>query len=74
MKKIENKIGVFHKGDQTSKYNRYEDGISIGEVGFPTLLHHADFKFTCMYRNDYFVNEWALEVINFLHFQPRFIV
>ena len=58
LKEIENKIGIFHKGDQTSKYHRYEDGISIGEVGFPTLLHHADFKFTCMYRNDYFTNEW----------------
>ncbi len=59
LKMIEKKIGIFHKGDQNKKYDNLIDGISIGEVGFPTLLHHANFKFTCLDRRTYFLNEWC---------------
>ena len=58
LKTIEEKIGIFHKGQQKSKFNRILDGISIGEVGFPTLLYHAGFKFDILNRTDYFINEW----------------
>lgn len=56
LKKIEDKIGIFHKGDQNTKYHRYIDGIDLGEVGFPTLVHHAGFKFYALKRVDYFVH------------------
>ena len=46
------------KGNVNTKYNRILDGISIGEVGFPTLIYHAGLKFDILNRNDYFVNEW----------------
>jgi hypothetical protein len=59
LQQIENRIGIFHKGNQNTKYTNLEDGISIGEVGFPTLLHHAGFKFTCIKRSNYFINEWC---------------
>lgn len=49
-------IGIFHKGNPNNKYNHDLDGIDIGEVGFPTLLHHAGFKFGFLNRKDYFIN------------------
>ena len=55
---IENKIGVFHKGGQQSNYIHLLDGIDYGEVGFPTLLYHNNFKFNCLHREKYFINEW----------------
>ena len=55
---IENKIGIFHKGDKNTKYTNLIDGISLGEVGFPTLLYHAKLKFKVLKRSDYFTNEW----------------
>lgn len=55
---IENTIGIFHKGDQNTKYTNREDGINFGEVGFPTCLHKNGFKFTSLLRNKYFINEW----------------
>jgi hypothetical protein len=58
LKNLEDKIGIFHKGNQYTQYNRIEDGISLGEVGFPTLVYHAGFKFDILNRNDYFINEW----------------
>lgn len=58
LKIIEEKIGIFHKGNVNTKYNRILDGISIGEVGFPTLIYHAGLKFDILNRNDYFLNEW----------------
>ena len=58
LRKIEEKIGIFHKGDQNKKYTNLIDGIDLGEVGFPTLLYHAGFKFNCLNRRDYFINEW----------------
>tara|TARA_B100000902_G_scaffold15849_1_gene19025 strand:+ start:1037 stop:1774 length:738 start_codon:yes stop_codon:yes gene_type:complete len=58
LEKIEEKIGIFHKGDQNKKYTNLIDGIDLGEVGFPTLLYHADLKFNCLLRSKYFNNEW----------------
>ena len=58
LKKMENKIGIFHKGNQNEKYVNLIDGIDFGEVGFPTLLYHADLKFNCLLRSKYFNNEW----------------
>ncbi len=57
LKKIADKIGVFHKGDQSTKYEHIKDGIDIGEVGFPTLVYHAGFEFTCLHRKNYFVHD-----------------
>ena len=54
--KIEDKIGIFHKGNKNTKYDRSEDGISIGEVGFPTLLYNHNFNFDILNRSDYFVH------------------
>ena len=59
LKVVEASIGIFHKGNQNTKYTNFEDGISLGEVGFPTLLHHAGFKFVCLIRETYFNNEWC---------------
>jgi hypothetical protein len=56
LKKIESKIGIFHKGDPESKANHYLDGIIIGEVGFPTLLYNAGFTFGCLHRKNYFIH------------------
>ena len=59
LKTIDSKVGIFHKGDQNTKYNNTLDGISLGEVGFPTLLYHAGLKFNCLNRTTYFINEWC---------------
>ena len=56
LRKIENKIGIFHKGDSSKKYIRALDGIDLGEVGFPTLLHHNGFKFYALKRGDFFIH------------------
>ena len=56
---VEEKVGIFHKGDQNTKYDRMIDGISLGEVGFPTLLHHANFTFSFLPRAKYFRHEWC---------------
>ena len=58
LKTIEEKIGIFHKGTQTDKYDHILDGISIGEVGFPTLIYHTGLKFDILNRRSYFINEW----------------
>ena len=58
LKNIEKKIDIFHKGNSNNLYNNCLDGISLGEVGFPTLLHHNGFNFTVLNRSDYFINEW----------------
>ena len=55
---IDSKIGCFHKGNQNIKYVNILDGISIGEVGFPTLLYHKNLKFDVLNRSKYFINEW----------------
>uniref|UniRef100_A0A6C0E3R9 Uncharacterized protein n=1 Tax=viral metagenome TaxID=1070528 RepID=A0A6C0E3R9_9ZZZZ len=55
---VEERVGVFHKGDQQTKYIHLLDGIDYGEVGFPTLLYHNNFKFTCLHREKYFIHEW----------------
>ena len=58
LKIVEERIGIFHKGNPNNKYNNAWDGISLGEVGFPTLLFHAGFKFSVLNRSSYFINEW----------------
>ena len=58
LKIIEDKIGIFHKGDPNKKYVNLLDGISLGEVGFPTLIYHQKLKFSVLNRKDFFVNEW----------------
>ena len=54
LQQIENKIGIFHKGNCLTKYDHYVDGIVLGEVGFPTLLYHNQFEIGGLYRPDYF--------------------
>lgn len=54
---FEKKIGIFHKGNMKKKYERQLDGIDIGEVGFPTLLYHNNFKFAGLFRKKYFIHE-----------------
>jgi hypothetical protein len=49
-------IGPFHKGNTTIKYNHQIDGIELGEVGFPTMIHNAGFQFIGIPRNEYFVH------------------
>jgi len=51
---IEDEIGIFHKGDPNTKYDRVVDGINIGEVGFPTLIYHAGLRFDALHRKDFF--------------------
>jgi len=58
LKMIDDKIGIFHKGDQNTKYINKIDGIDYGEVGFPTQLYHNNFRFTSLHRAKYFINEW----------------
>jgi hypothetical protein len=58
LKIVESKIGIFHKGDPLVRYNYIKDGIDLGEVGYPTLLYHANLKFKVLNRHDYFINEW----------------
>ena len=55
LKIIENKIGIFHKGTY-EKYNHYIDGIVLGEVGFPTILHYNNFDFYGLERSKYFAH------------------
>ena len=55
---IDRKIGCFHKGDQNIRYENILDGISLGEVGFPTLLYHNNLKFDVLERSEHFINEW----------------
>ena len=58
LKVIAETIGCFHKGNQNTKYINRLDGISLGEVGFPTLLYHNNLRFDILNRDTYFVNEW----------------
>ena len=54
---IYQKIGIFHKGNQNTTYHHGHDGIDIGEVGFPTLLFHNNFKIKGLHRRKYFVHQ-----------------
>jgi len=54
--KIYDKIGIFHKGDQETKYNHDNDGIDRGEVGFPSALYKNNLKFSGLYRGKYFTH------------------
>lgn len=55
---IENTIGIFHKGDPTTKYDKGRDGVQLGEVGFPTLLYHNNLKFVGLYRPLFFLHKF----------------
>jgi len=57
LKKINEKIGIFHKGDQNTKYTNGNDGIDMGEIGFPSSLFNNNFKFTGLFRNKYFFHD-----------------
>jgi hypothetical protein len=52
---VEENIGIFHKGNN-NKYDHFLDGIILGEVGFPTLLHHNGFSFIGIPRCKYFIH------------------
>jgi hypothetical protein len=54
---IEEKIGIFHKGNQNTKWQHIFDGVELGEVGFPTLLYHYGFTFGSVYRGLYFTHD-----------------
>ena len=51
---VEKAIGIFHKGDQNTKWDHVFDGVELGEVGFPTLLFHNGFTFLALNRKLYF--------------------
>lgn len=59
-RQIEEKIGLFHKGNQKSRWNHCVDGIILGEVGFPSevALH---FPFVGLERQLYFKHEGKLQ-------------
>lgn len=54
LKEIENKIGPFSLAP--AKFNKYEHGITFGEVGFPSRLHHAGFKFN-VYSGGFYIKD-----------------
>lgn len=51
---IHENIGIFHKGNPKTKYTNLLDGISIGEVGFPTLVYHSQLSFDFLNRDEFF--------------------
>lgn len=53
---VEEKIGIFHKGDQNKKYDHFIDGIALGEVGFPSQIS-VYFKFIGLQRKKYFIHK-----------------
>jgi hypothetical protein len=62
---IEDTIGIFHKGDQITKYNQTIDGIQLGEVGFPTQLYHNNLKFIGLYRPLFFIHKKVIIQYNY---------
>ena len=57
LKCIEKKIGVFHKGNQNTKWNHVVDGIILGEVGFPSQVAQY-YDFIGLDRKKYFSHEY----------------
>ena len=55
LRKIQDKIGIFHKGNKNTKYNHEIDGIILGEVGFPSQIYKY-YNFTGLLRNKYFMH------------------
>ena len=51
---LESKIGIFFKGDLSTKYDHFLDGICYGEVGFPSLLFQLGLSFKTLNRNLHF--------------------
>ena len=49
-------VGCFHKGNKDTKYEHQLDGIELGEVGFPTLIYTAGFRFIGLPRAEYFIH------------------
>ena len=58
LKTMEDKIGIFAKGNPNTKYTNQIDGINYGEVGFPTQLYNSGLRFVPIHRTAYFINEW----------------
>jgi len=56
LKLIEEKIGIFHKGDQNTKWDHKIDGIVLGEVGFPSQVAQY-YDFIGLDRIKYFSHE-----------------
>ena len=56
LQKVKEKLGDFHIGNKTTKYEKVLDGVDYGEVGFPTRLHHEGFVFKPLFRRNYFVH------------------
>ena len=54
---VEKRIGIFHKGEQKTKWHHVFDGVELGEVGFPTLLFHNGFSFGSVSRTYFFKHE-----------------
>lgn len=54
---IEEKIGCFHKGNKTIRYDHFIDGIELGEVGFPSEVHSAGLSFIGLPRSLYFIHD-----------------
>lgn len=52
---IKDKLGPFHCGNKDTVYEKSQDGITYGEVGFPTRLYHTGFKFISLPRIQYFL-------------------
>ena len=57
LKCIEEKIGIFHKGNQNTKYNHVVDGVILGEVGFPSQVAQY-YDFIGLDRKKYFSHEY----------------
>ena len=57
LKCIEEKIGIFHKGNQNTKYNHVVDGVILGEVGFPSQVAQY-YDFIGLDRKKYFAHEY----------------
>jgi len=55
--KIYDTIGIFHKGDQNTKYNHDYEKIDLGEVGFPSALFNNKLKFTGLFRYKFFKHD-----------------
>jgi len=54
LSKIEKTIGIFTLAPLNEKYDKGDHGINYGEVGFPTRLNIAGFKFTGLTLSEHF--------------------
>ena len=57
LKVIDDRIGIFHKGDINKNWDHVIDGVELGEVGFPTLLFYHGLQFGTLSRKYFFVHK-----------------